>query len=155
MSVNQHKPQSAVDQAEVPFRKILLALDIADETLDAIKVASFLARTGNSQVVVCNVAKMVTSFDSNETDGFPANEEEQKTLETLERLVRDAFGSKAIEIKILHGDPVERISDYADYSECDLIVVGSRNQGALKRTFLGSVSGSLASRSKKSVLIVR
>ncbi len=100
---------------------------------------------------------VATSVKGNEMDGFPANEKERVILDNLRQMIHEEFGAKGdrIEVKILHGDPSERIADYAEYTECDLIVIGSRSQGALKNALLGSVSRSVASRSKKSVLIVR
>ncbi len=89
-------------------------------------------------------------------DGFPASDEERKILDKLDSLVHQEFSQEEnVELKILDGDQTERIAEYAEYSSCDLVMVGSRGQGALKKALLGSVHGFLASRSKKSVLIFR
>ena len=89
-------------------------------------------------------------------DGFPASDEEGKILEKLDSLVHKEFSQEeSVELKILHGDQTEIIAEYAEHSSCDLVMVVSRGQGALKKALLGSVSGFLASCSKKSVLIFR
>ena len=43
-------------------------------------------------------------------------------------------------IKILGGKPGNTICDFAKEKEADMIVVGSRGLGAIRRTILGSVS---------------
>ena len=100
---------------------------------------------------------MVTSVEGNEMDGFPVTKEERKSHDTIEEMVYKEFGDIAqqVEIKILHGDPAERIVEYAEFCNSDLIVLGSRGQGALKRALLGSVSSSVAAKTKKSILIVK
>ncbi len=46
-------------------------------------------------------------------------------------------------------------AEYAEYSSCDLIVIGSRGYGPLKRAILGSTSSAVAGVSKNSVLILK
>ncbi len=110
-----------------------------------------------AEILVCSVVSIPTSVQGNEQDGYPANAEEQSALDKIKELLHREFGSESekIEAKILHGYPAERISEYAEYSNSDLVIVGSRGQGALRKAFLGSVSSSVASRCKRSVLIIR
>eukprot|EP00906_Rhabdomonas_costata_P010909 RCo015348 len=51
-------------------------------------------------------------------------------------------------------DPREGIRDCASKKNVDIVVVGSRGQGVLKRAFLGSVSSDVAQTQGRSVLIV-
>lgn len=158
--MNSEQSQSKTSNHHVsehaPFRKILIGLDISDQTSGILKIAKHFMQV-NSQIIICNVAQMVTSVEANDVDGFPSNQQERKTLDDIKELLHDEFGndSERIEVKILHGDPAERISEYANYLNCDLIIVGSRSQGALRKALLGSVSGSVVSRAMKSVLVVR
>jgi nucleotide-binding universal stress UspA family protein len=140
-----------------PFQRILVGLDISSQSSEIVRMVSLLAKVFNSTIIVCNVANVVTSVEGNEMDGFPVTKEERKTHDEMEEMIHNEFGSdaKRVEIKILHGDPAERIVEYADYSISDLIVIGSRSQGALKRALLGSVSGAVVAKTKKSVLIVK
>ncbi|CAO2826120.1 unnamed protein product [Amaranthus hypochondriacus] len=55
----------------------------------------------------------------------------------------------------LRGDPKEEICQAADQKQVDLLVVGSRGLGMLKRAFLGSVSDYCAHHVKCPVLIVK
>jgi nucleotide-binding universal stress UspA family protein len=142
---------------ESPFRKILIGLDTSDESDRVIETAARLVRALDSQVEIVSVVNVPTAGAANEMDGNPANQKEIRLREEiLERLHRH-FGEKAqeIEVKVLHGDPPERISEYADYAKCDLIIVGSKRQGAFAKTILGSVSRSVVMKSHKSVLVVK
>lgn len=56
---------------------------------------------------------------------------------------------------LLEGRPSEVILDEAERWGADLIVVGSRGHGMLRRLFLGSVSLAVATQAPCSVLIVR
>ena len=142
---------------EAPFVRILVGVDASDQTQGVLQRAHGLSRVLGAEIIICTVANIRTSVEGNEQDGFPASEQEQSLIDRIKELVHSEFGSgeEKIEIKILHGDPAERISEYAEFLNCDLVMVGSRGQGALKKALLGSVSSSVASRCKKSVLIVR
>ncbi|XP_023751416.1 uncharacterized protein LOC111899796 [Lactuca sativa] len=56
---------------------------------------------------------------------------------------------------LLRGNPKEMIVEAAEEMNVDLLVVGSRGHGQIKRAFLGSVSDYCAHHAKCPVLIVR
>ncbi|HUK27533.1 MAG TPA: universal stress protein [Candidatus Acidoferrales bacterium] len=151
------RSESNTSSPSGPFHKILLALDLSEQTSRVIQLTSELTKILNAKILVCNVANVATSVAANDFDGLPANEDERKTLDTLKELIYKSLSGypEKIEFKILHGDPAERLGEYAEYSACDLIVVGSRGHGELKKAILGSVSSSVAAKSKKSVLILK
>jgi len=59
-----------------------------------------------------------------------------------------------VESRVPHGNPVNKICEYAEISHPDLMVVGSRGAGRLKR-LLGSVSEGVSRNARCSVMIVR
>jgi nucleotide-binding universal stress UspA family protein len=59
-----------------------------------------------------------------------------------------------VESRALYGNPVNKICEYAHISHADLMVVGSRGTGRLKR-LLGSVSEGVSRNARCSVMIVR
>jgi nucleotide-binding universal stress UspA family protein len=69
----------------------------------------------------------------------------------------DAFGPRAprVERRIAVGDAADQILRAADTTDTDLVVVGARGLGALKRLLLGSVSETVLRSAERSVLIVR
>ncbi|XVE96207.1 hypothetical protein REPUB_Repub02eG0201700 [Reevesia pubescens] len=60
-----------------------------------------------------------------------------------------------VETLILEGDPKEKICQATEQIHVDLLVVGNRNLGKIKRAFLGSVSDYCAHHSNCPVLIVK
>ncbi|XP_075512445.1 uncharacterized protein LOC142547960 [Primulina tabacum] len=62
---------------------------------------------------------------------------------------------KKANTSILEGDPKEMICEAAEEMHADLIVVGSRGLGKIKRAFLGSVSDYVVHHAKCPVLIVK
>jgi nucleotide-binding universal stress UspA family protein len=156
--MNQEVSTRGTTNESAPFPKILVGVDASSEqTARILNLAHVFSKRLNALVIVCTVANVSTSVQGNETDGFPANGQERGILERVEELVHEEFddAARSVEVKILHGDPGERLSEYAEYSDCELVIVGSRGQGTLKKALLGSVSSSVASRCKRSVLILR
>jgi Universal stress protein family len=62
------------------------------------------------------------------------------------------FSPKA---KVLHGDPAERISEFTDYSEIDLIILGARELGALRKVPTWKCVSVCCTKKQKSVLLMR
>ncbi|MCL7024098.1 hypothetical protein MKW94_018652 [Papaver nudicaule] len=60
-----------------------------------------------------------------------------------------------VETLIMEGDPKDMICQAAEQMETDLVVVGSRGLGQIKRAFLGSVSDYCAHHARCPVLIVK
>ena len=75
-------------------------------------------------------------------------EAEREALEVIEAQAPDAD----IELTVVEGDPVEHL--VAASSDLDLLVVGSRRYGPLRRVLLGAVSGPLIDRVHCPLLIV-
>jgi nucleotide-binding universal stress UspA family protein len=139
------------------FKNILMGLDLSDQTERAVQAAAALSRAFGSIVHAVTVVNVPTSSAGNEMNGTPANQDEIKLRDEILYRIHKVFGEETrnIDVKVLHGDPGERISEYAEYLNCDLIVVGSRGQGILRKTIFGSVSGDIVNKSKRSVLIVK
>jgi nucleotide-binding universal stress UspA family protein len=138
---------------------VILMAAAASSEIDApvLRQSWLLAKVFSAELIVCHVVQMHTSTPGNESDGYPGNDQERQTLEKLKESAYGVIGSSAngMNIQILHGDPAERIVEYADYCSADLIVVGSSNRSGIKKAILGSVSSGIVSRSKKSVFIAK
>ena len=150
--------QGPENLVELPFSRILVGIDLSSPSSKILRRASYLARKFDSQITICNVANVITGVAGNEVDGYPATSDEQKVLLEMEELVHKEFGdsgAKKIELKILHGDPADRIVEYAEFCNADLIILGSRSRGALKRALLGSVSSAVVTNAVNSVLIIK
>ncbi len=151
-------PRSAAPPASPDgprFRRFLLAVRPGEPNPRLWGVVGDLLREG-TEGLVCHVVLRSTSAAANDTDGFPANPEETAINQELRtRLIdRLGVGGREIPIRILHGDPGERICEYAEYAECDLIVLARRARASFGRWAQGSVSRYVAGTSRRSVLLV-
>jgi len=57
--------------------------------------------------------------------------------------------------KIIYGNEVWEITEFASYKKFDLIVIGSRGIGPIKEMFLGSVANAVVHKSKIPILVVK
>lgn len=139
-----------------PFARVLLAVDATHPPGEkwAGAVRELAARFG-SELVACHVVFRSTSVAGNELDGTPANEEESEIARRIRALLLDRLGEpgRRVPIKILHGDPGERIAEYAAYLDSDLIVLEAGTRSIAHR-LKGSVSRYLAGASDRSVLVI-
>jgi nucleotide-binding universal stress UspA family protein len=60
-----------------------------------------------------------------------------------------------VEVHVREGDAAHTLADVAEETKADLIAVGARGHGALRRFALGSVSAKLSNHAPTSLLIVR
>ena len=138
------------------FRRVLVAIDAPSHRPAPARGLLATAGALGPELTVCHVSLRPTSEPGNETDGAPANEEETGILRGLRAQAVEELGDRGrhVPIRILHGDPGQRIVEYADYLGCDLIVLGSSQKSTLARTLRGSVSRFVTSGTRRSVLIV-
>ncbi|KAJ3702420.1 hypothetical protein LUZ61_006125 [Rhynchospora tenuis] len=83
-----------------------------------------------------------------------AQEESSKEVLSKALLICEEKGVKA-ETVLVEGDAKEMLCQTAEQMNADVLVVGSRRLGALKRAFLGSVSDHCAHHASCPVLIVK
>ncbi|WP_339149478.1 MULTISPECIES: universal stress protein [unclassified Sutcliffiella] len=58
-------------------------------------------------------------------------------------------------VEVMQGDPAKTICNFADTQESDLIIIGSRGLGGLKKLILGSVSDKVTNTANCPVLIAK
>ncbi|XP_017415540.1 universal stress protein PHOS34 isoform X3 [Vigna angularis] len=82
--------------------------------------------------------------------------QEEKSASVLSRALKMCHDKLVkAESMILNGDPREMICEAAEQMQVNLLVLGSRGLGALKRTLLGSVSDYCAHHARTPILIVK
>jgi nucleotide-binding universal stress UspA family protein len=145
--------------------KILVCTDGSPECRKAMEqTARIAAGCGVAEVAVIHVYDnsllMPTSLGARGITG----EEYRLFLDSYKKEGRDIledaegfFASRGIRVKTIlkGGHPVQTIAKVAAEQGYDLLVVGSRGLGGLKRLFLGSVSNALLQEAKTSVLVVK
>lgn len=81
----------------------------------------------------------------------------EKVSEQLLQRTAERVGGDSLELDTLSrgGDPAEVLAEVAEELDAQLIVVGARGLGAVRRFLLGSVSNKVAHHAPCNVLIVR
>jgi nucleotide-binding universal stress UspA family protein len=82
---------------------------------------------------------------------------EQQAGKSLDRQVEqiERAGGAIAEGHLLRGEPVEKITELAEDLDVDLVVVGSRGLGTVRRSTTGSVSEGVVRDASRPVLVVR
>jgi nucleotide-binding universal stress UspA family protein len=141
--------------------KILLAIDGSGESEPATRRAVDLADTAGSELHVVYVGQL-PNFLMNDPDimGFYRklyDDIEQESLEILWRLAWEvkAAGGDVAGAHLRMGNVAEEIVELAKDLQADLIVMGSRGHGGLRRVIEGSISDVVVRRAACAVMTVR
>lgn len=78
-----------------------------------------------------------------------------KMINTLEKIKQKYENSVKIRTVVLVGSAEDKIVEYANRQNVDLIVMGSKGLKGISRLLMGSVSRSVSEKAKCSVMIVR
>jgi len=137
------------------IKKILVPIDGSKNSLRGLDEAIYLARQCNAIIIGLNVIKVPPGIVLNK------KKLESGSLKAVQMLM-DAAKTKSgrhgvqFNYKIIKGaDPGYDIVQYSKNHKNDLIVIGARGLGAIKETFLGSVSNYVLHKSKIPVLIIK
>lgn len=145
-------------------KKILVAIDGSPMSDKAAEEAVRLA-AGNASQFKSKIYAMLVLPDAPRTTFTdfvpprPVTETEQwdELRDKIFFVVRKNAEEAGIplEIKIVHGEPVDELLGFAHSEEVDVIVIGSTGKGFLKRKVLGSVSDKVVRNAKCSVYVIR
>jgi nucleotide-binding universal stress UspA family protein len=148
------------------FRKILAAVDGSESALRAAETATSIARDSGASltfVSVVHVPAQVYNAGAFMAGGgtFDYTEDLREHLIAEARKALDRAADLARRQKVeagtrfLEGHVPTQLLKFAEKGGFDLLVVGSRGLGGVKRLFLGSVSSALVHEAKMSVLVVK
>ena len=141
--------------------RILLAIDDSEEAALAAQKAVALANGTDSELHVVHVGQLPNRFmEDPDILGFNRklyDEIERESLEVLWRLTLQvkAAGGAVDGAHLRMGGVAEEIVRIAGELEADLIVMGSRGHGGLRRAVEGSISDTVVRRAHCPVMIVR
>ncbi len=141
----------------VTLKKILVATDGSKDAALAIRAAIDLSNKTGAELHVVHAWRelpAVPSLGAAVYSGAYEREEAEELLEEQVGLIRDAGGSVA-EAHLREGRPAEEVATLAGELEADLVVVGSRGIGTVKRLVTGSVSEGIVHLAPCPVLVMR
>jgi len=149
-------------------RKILVAVDGSVHSLNAFEHALEIAKSQDAELLILHVIPDTMTGSLVEYGAkygslavvqayYHAAEKEAiewlKPLETIAR--KQQVKAKSEILWELGKSPVALITGYAKKNSVDLIVMGTRGRGALKRLLLGSVASGVVNHAPCSVMVVR
>jgi len=131
-----------------------VALDGSDASKKGLDKAVYIAKLSGAKITGVTVVVVYPTLA-----GTVLNYKKyltEKTNKVLDLVKKDCENQKVpFTYKILYGKPSSQISGFASKEKFDLIVIGSKGIGGFKGTILGSISNSVAQKSKVSVLVVK
>lgn len=144
--------------------KIMVPLALSDYKNNLFKFAVEQARKTDAYLILVHVIeeKDVKAIRNIASYGFHVNEEQllesirQDKEEKFARLLKVTdYPHDKISNKLLEGDPVEELLQYAINEDVDLIIMGIRGKSDLLHTFTGSMANTVFRRSPISILSYR
>ncbi len=140
------------------LENILLATDGSeDAALAARAVIDLSIKTGAELHVIHAWQDLPpTAYHALALDGYSHayEDEARRLLEAETQKIQEAGGTVA-QAHLLEGQPADEIVALADDLDADLVVVGSRGAGPVKRLVMGSVSESVVRRASRPTLVMR
>ncbi|MEI8028761.1 MAG: universal stress protein [Comamonadaceae bacterium] len=139
--------------------KILLPVDGSAVSLEAVRFAIRMARSGlATSVVLANVQESATLYELVVARDPLVLEQVSAaagahTLEAAQALLNEA--NISFECEVASGDPAHTIIDILERYECDLVVMGASGTSTLRSALLGSVSNEVLHAAGVPVMIVK
>ncbi len=133
-------PSGYAQQAGPP-RTIAVAYNGSGESAHALQVAAGIAREAGATLRIVGVVDPGAVWYAAYGGAEAASALEQIVGDDLRDAAQKVEGVGEVEVRVLTGEPVRAINAAA--ADADLLVLGSRGYGPLRRVLLGSVSAKL------------
>jgi nucleotide-binding universal stress UspA family protein len=140
-------------------KQILVGVDGSEQSIHAARVAASLAKARGAKLVIVAVVRppegwwgIVGSPPTAEALGDALSDAQAQVLDTtLEAVDLEGITYETVE-EI--GEPAQRLIDACERLDADLLVVGRRGAGFLRRVVVGSVASHVVDEAPCPVLIV-
>jgi nucleotide-binding universal stress UspA family protein len=137
-------PRGYASREERKVLRVGVAFNGSEESWPAVEAASALAGRLRASLMIVGVVETVRYgyatpypvLDPNAPDNQQRREEEMSRV--LDRAVERAPAALSVERRRMSGDPATLIAEAAE--DFDLLVIGSRGYGPIRRTLLGGVA---------------
>jgi len=147
--------------ASANYRNVLLALDAAARSRDAVSVAERVVLGAGAQVAAIHACgspdHAVPQLPGTEGAGAALHADcSPATASTAMRdlLEQESADPKRYELVVEHGNPLPVIMRAIESRQPDLVVVGTRGDGRMRRAVLGSVANQILKLAPCDMLIV-
>lgn len=150
-----------VSKRKTEHKKILLTTDGSEYSLNAVKHVVDILDLAGKEIYVISVKEnpeflpMEASMDQNWLDSIEKQQKihANKAINRVKMVLDDAQLPIKNEI-ILTGNPAQKIIDFCEQEEMDLVVMGARTKTDLSKLLLGSVSKRVLENVNCDVLVI-
>jgi nucleotide-binding universal stress UspA family protein len=137
------------------IKNILVPMDGSENSFKALAKAIYLAKKCGASITTLYVLRV--AYDNPDLIYVPQTQNELKKVEKFLTTAKNQVAKNSIgyKKKILFGHEAKNIIDFARKQRFDLIVMGAKGRGMIRRMLLGSVSNAVVHDSKVPVLIIK
>lgn len=149
--------------------KLLVCIDGSENSQKCIEVtAKMIDDFKVSEVTLIYVHESAHFFPDYWQGKYPFTKEEKEQFSTLDKRVKEErqkifaeplklLNEKSIKVETMFkvGHPAQVIAETADSEGYDIVVIGRRGSGGVKKLFMGSVSSTVLQMVKTNILIVK
>jgi nucleotide-binding universal stress UspA family protein len=140
------------------YKKIVLAVDGSEISMNAAKHAVALAKSTGGELIAIHVVPPIDVMDIESFKPETLLSGLRKEGEKILSEVRDLAAKEGVSIQthVEDGIPYDRICEVAEDSDADLIIMGSHGRSGIGKVFIGSVAERVISKTKcRPVLVVK
>lgn len=157
------------NKKEEYLMKILVCVDGSKQSMKAVDEAVKIAGGCNvNEVAIIHVCESKLDWSGIPHEGSVTREDMERFRKSLEQCnyennekvlseAKEVFEKNNIQVKKIfkEGHPAQTIADTANEEGYDMVFIGSRGLGGLKKLFLGSVSSAVIQEVKSNVYVVK
>jgi nucleotide-binding universal stress UspA family protein len=159
-------PPRAQATSQLPFKRLLCAVDFSESSLKAVQFAVSLAEQASSTLTLLHVlewpweeppAPVISDLPAEQgraLDEF-RRYSESAARRRLESLIPDSLPRELTHARLGHGKPYVKLLDVAAEEGSDLIVIGIRGRNPLDAALFGSTTNQVVRRAACPVLTLR
>ncbi|MDX2435642.1 MAG: universal stress protein [Acidobacteriota bacterium] len=138
-------------------RKILVAVDFSETSLEAVEWSADLAETLDAEITLLHVVEPLVypNFYVLESPIEDRQDIKDHCLDSLSAIATERLAGVASTVAVTYGHVARAISTYAEENDHDLVVLATNGLTGLSHAVLGSVAESVVRLSKVPVLTVR
>ncbi|KAG2664133.1 hypothetical protein I3843_16G064200 [Carya illinoinensis] len=157
----ERKVMVAIDESEYSHYALIWVLDNLKESITKSPLVIFMAqpptKSNYTYAAALGSARMYCPVSANPEFVASVQENHKKLALAFLEKAKDICASRGVNAKTLTevGDPSTAICDAVQKFNINLLVLGERGLGKLKRTLLGSVSNYCVQNANCPVLVVR
>ncbi|MGE0448777.1 MAG: universal stress protein [Vicinamibacterales bacterium] len=150
-------PPPAVSTSQLPFKRLLCAVDFSEPSLSAVKYALSIAKESDAHLTLAHVVEFLDFEDDLSERAFDLARY-REVVETDSKRRLDALVTDDVrtwcqpETKLLHGRAYEQILATAAAEHDDLIVMGVHGRAAIDELLFGSTTNQVVRRATCPVL---